>query len=135
MSKSPSPNIQLFFCPSSCHSNIPMRGPATAMETMGARCCERAVGLATIQRQDNSEGMHGMHFGHTSLCGQPKVDSRMLLAGWFGSVPHQALEPGLVEEKESLLELSRVQHWPIPPLATGYFMESGIGYSHSQSHL
>ena len=22
-----------------------------------------------------------------------------------------------------------------PPLATGYFMESGIGYSHSQSHL
>ena len=90
-----------------------MRGPATAMETMGARCCERAVGLATIVwRQDNSEGMHGMHFGHTSLCGQPKVDSRNVLAGWFGSVPHQALEPGLVEEKESLLELSRVQHWP-----------------------
>ena len=85
------------------------------METMGARCCERAVGLATIQRQDNSEGMHGMHFGHTSLCGQPKVDSRNVLAGWFGSVPHQALEPGLVVEKASLLELCKVQHWPIPP--------------------
>lgn len=58
------------------------------METMGARGCERAVGLATRGcRQDNSEGMHGMHFGHTSLCGQPKVDYRNVLAGWFGSVP------------------------------------------------
>ena len=137
MSKSPSPNIKLFFL---FHQVVTATSPCEDQLRQWKQWVRDVVNerlaLPPFSGKTIAKACMVCTSGtHRCVAGQRLILEMCLLDGL--AVYHtKHLSRGLWQKRHRCWSCPKcnIGQSP-PPLATGYFMESGIGYSHSQSHL